>query len=57
MRVNRNTRKTTQTLEKLYDKRLSKKQIFNATTNLVGFFELLIQIDKQKSKTHYEQNN
>lgn len=33
-------------LEKLYKRQLSKQELFEAKTNLMGFFETLIKIDK-----------
>lgn len=34
-------------LEKLYKKQLSKQELFEAKTNLMGFFETLMKIDKR----------
>ncbi|HHX67080.1 MAG TPA: hypothetical protein GX708_03365 [Gallicola sp.] len=33
--------------KKLYKRKLSKEEVFEATSNLAGFFELLIEIDKE----------
>lgn len=35
------------TYKKLYKRELTKEEVFEATNNLVGFFELLIEIDKE----------
>lgn len=34
-------------LQKLYKRELSKEEQFEATNNLAGFLELLIEIDKE----------
>ena len=34
-------------LEKLYRKQLSKQELFEAKTNLMGFFETLMKVDKR----------
>ena len=57
MRASKVSPKTKKVIEKLYDKRLSKKQVFNARNNLVGFFSLLMEIDKQINGGNYEQSN
>lgn len=57
MRASKVSPKTKKAIEKLYDKKLSKKQIFNARNNLVGFFSLLTEIDKQVNGANYEQGN
>lgn len=57
MRAESVTPKTKSAIEKLYDRKLSKKQVFNARNNLVGFFSLLMEIDKQVNGGNYEQGN
>lgn len=57
MRASEVSPKTKRTIEKLYDRKLSKKQTFNARNNLVGFFSLLMEIDKQVNGGNYEQSN
>ncbi len=39
-----------ETYKKLYKRELDKEEIFEATSNLVGFFELLIEIGKELKK-------
>lgn len=36
--------------EELYDKQLSFAEVSECTRNLVGFFETLIEIDREKGK-------
>jgi len=57
MRASKVSPKTKRVIEKLYDKKLSEKQVFNARNNLVGFFSLLMEIDKQVNGGNYEQSN
>ena len=57
MRASEVSPKTKRAIEKLYDKKLSKKQTFNARDNLVDFFSLLMEIDKQVNGGSYEQSN
>jgi len=57
MRASKVSPKTKKAIGKLYDTQLSKKQVFNARNNLVGFFSLLAEIDKQVNGANYEQSN
>lgn len=36
--------------QKLYKKKLTEKELFEANSNLIGFLELLIEIDKEQKK-------
>ncbi len=36
--------------QKLYKKELKKEEVFEIENNLYGFFELLIEIDKEQKK-------
>lgn len=40
--------------EKDYGKKLSKKEAFEATYNLLGFFDLLIKIDRRVNPQRYK---
>lgn len=42
--------KTKEVFEKLYDRPLSKKELFKIRKNLTGFFEVLVQIDQDIKK-------
>ncbi len=44
------THKTREVFEKLCGKKLSEKELFEAKNNLVGFFNLLIEIDQQDKR-------
>ena len=37
-------------LEKLYKRKLTDKELLEINQNLIGFFELLIEIDSEKKK-------
>jgi len=36
--------------QKLYKRELTKEELFEANNNLIGFFELLIEINKEQKK-------
>ena len=43
--------------EKDYGKKLSKKEAFEAAYNLLGFFDLLLKIDKRVNPQRYKLKN
>jgi hypothetical protein len=43
--------------EKLYGRKLTEKETKEARSNIVGFFELLAQMDKQRKEAINEKQN
>lgn len=43
--------------EKLSKKKLSDQEVFEAKSNLVGFFDLLFRIDKRLNEQNKENSN
>jgi len=43
--------------EKDYGRRLTKKEAFEATHNLVGFFDLLLKVDRRINPHLYKKKN
>ncbi|KKP79808.1 MAG: hypothetical protein A2271_02410 [Candidatus Moranbacteria bacterium RIFOXYA12_FULL_35_19] len=43
--------------EKLSARELSDQEVFEAKSNFVGFFDLLLQIDKRLNEKNNEQDN
>jgi hypothetical protein len=54
MRAEKVSPETKKSIEKLYNQKLSEKQVFKARNNLIGFFSLLISIDKEINRNKHE---
>lgn len=46
-----------QTFEQLYGRPLNERELFNIKRNLVGFFSVLIKMDKQQRSKSNEKGN
>jgi len=55
MQISKETIKKFQGIfEKDYGRKLNKKEAFEATHNLLGFFDLLLKIDMRKNPQRYK---
>ena len=44
-----------QIYERLYGRELTNQEIFEVKQNLMGFFEMLIKLDKKQKQTQFQQ--
>lgn len=57
MAINQKQSSIKKTFEQLYGRPLSERELFNIKRNLVGFFSVLIKMDKQNRNKTNEQGN
>lgn len=57
MATNQKQSSIKQTFEQLHGRPLSERELFNIKRNLVGFFSVLIKMDKQQRSKSNEKGN